>query len=346
MTKSFLSNRRNFLKCAGIAGLGAVVGVGISQRDRFESIPIGAAQTKTSHTRLALGTRVSMTAIHSSQTLAEDAIGAAFQDLQMMEQQFSRFNHSSPLCELNETQCLEHISDEMLEVLAKCQYFYQDTQGAFDITVQPLLDMFAKSFAADKEPTSADIEALLPLIGAEKLSLKGRSLRLPKAGMALSLDGVVPGFIADRAAAILQRHQIEHYLIDAGGEIRVQGDSLGGSGWRIAIQDPHKGNNFPGILQLHNGGVSTSGNYEAVYSANGEFHHIIDAKTGRSPQQNTSVTVLAPTAIEADILSTAVFVMSPSEGIGYINARSQYACLIIDKNGEQYASRNFVMQKA
>ncbi|MFA5624672.1 MAG: FAD:protein FMN transferase, partial [Bradymonadales bacterium] len=211
----------------------------------------------------------------------------------------------------------------------------------FDITVQPILDLFAKSYERGKEPSEADIQSILPSIGADKLQVRGRSLYLSAEGMALSFDGVVPGYIADRAARILEGYGIKRYLVDAGGELRASGNGPSGGAWRVAVQDPKKEQNYPAVISLDRGAVSTSGSYESFYSDNGDFHHIVNAKTGRSPAQTTSVTVLAPTAIEADILSTALFVMPITEGLAYINARPQYSCLIIEKDGALFKSDNF-----
>ncbi len=332
--------RRSFLKLLGLGGAAAATGAVIANRDKFESLPHDG-QYRVSQSKRAIGTQVDITAIGASKAQTEDAVMAAFEDVAAMERMFTRFDNQSPVSEANALSHLDHVPQEMASLLQTCDFYYRDTQGAFDITVKPVLDLIQKAARENRNPTNSEIEDILPFIGADKLDFHENKLAL-RENMGITLDGATPGFIADRMANILEQRGIAHYLINAGGEIRVAGHPQHTDTWRVAIQDPQKKGNYPGVLALQSGAVSTSGNYEIFFGNDKVFHHIVDAHTGRSPNM-ASVTVVAPTALQADILSTAFFVMSREQALAYCQSHPQIACLLIDNEGHRTTSPNFAM---
>ena len=333
-------NRRTFIKLSALAGLGTIAGIGIAKRETIEAELLHHGMYRVSQSKNAIGTHVDITAIGTSRMQAEDAVTDAFELVNTYENLFTRYDHKSPVSELNEEGRLEHVSPELALMFKTCDFYHHETKGAFDITVKPCIDLFKSCAEAGRHPTEEEIAQTVQHVGADKLHLKDNQLYIPE-GMGITLDGVAPGFIADRVSELLFARGINHYLVNAGGEIRTFGKPLDGDSWRIAIQDPNHRNEFPGFLALNHGAVSTSGNYEIFYGQDRIFHHIVDAKTGKSPTTNVSVTVTAPTATEADILSTALFVMSPQEALNYVSQHPAVACLIIDKDGNQIQSPNF-----
>jgi thiamine biosynthesis lipoprotein len=333
-------NRRSFLKLSALAGLGAAAGIAIAKRETIESVLLHDGMYRVSVSRPAIGTHVDITAIGKSKMQTEDAVAAAFDHIARYENLFTRYDHKSPVCELNETGRIDHIDDDLFAMLQTCDAYHRDTNGAFDITVKPCIDLFKACADAGRKPTEAEIAQIVPRIGADKLRLSANGLYIPE-GMGITLDGVAPGFIADRVAQLLQNSGIHNYLVNAGGEIRTAGKPLNGQSWRIAIQDPSHQNNYPGFIALNEGAVSTSGNYEIFFGPDRMYHHIVNASTGKSPNTSVSVTVTAPTATQADILSTALFVMTPQQALDYTARHPEIACLIIDSNGNQIASPNF-----
>ena len=337
-------NRRTFLQLLGLTGAAAATGVALAHYDAFDTLAHDG-QYRVLMTRNAIGTHVDITALGPSQAATEDAVHAAFEDVAQMEQMLTRFGNTSPVCELNAEGRYSHIPEPMVELLGACAYFHQDTAGAFDITVKPLLDLMQQAAIRGRNPSESEIGDALAHVGADRiqaqLMAKSDELRLAE-GMGITLDGAAPGFIADRVAQILREHGIRDFLVNAGGEIRTAGHPAESRGWRIAIQDPQKHGNYPGFLELGDTAVSTSGNYEIYYGADRAFHHIVDARSGHSPAR-ASVTVTAPTALEADILSTALFVMTPQDALRYVERHPQYACLIIDNDGNRTASPNLAL---
>jgi thiamine biosynthesis lipoprotein len=134
---------------------------------------------------------------------------------------------------------------------------------------------------------------------------------------------------------------VENHLINAGGDIRTKGAKPDKKAWTVAIQDPQKKKSYPDIIHMKDGAVATSGNYEVYFDREKMFHHIVDPRTGLSPELSTSVSVLADTTVEADALSTSVFVMNPVQGTAFINSRLRCESLVIAKDGTQLKSKGW-----
>ena len=333
-------NRRTFIKISALAGIGTLTGIGVANRDKIEAELFNHGMYRVSQSKAAIGTHVDITAFGESRMKLEDAVSDAFQEIQKYENLFTRYDHKSPVCELNEEGHLDHIDADLASLLDTCSVYHRDTNGAFDITVKPCIDLFKSCAENGRQPTDNEIASAVSRVGAEKLYLSGNKLYIPE-GMGITLDGVAPGFIADRISELLVSRGITNYLINAGGEIRTSGHPMNGQNWRIAIQDPNHQNQYPGFIALNQGAVSTSGSYEIFYGSDRMFHHIVNARTGKSPNTSVSVTVTAPTATEADILSTALFVMSPQEALDYTSKHPSIACFIIDNEGNHIKSPNF-----
>jgi thiamine biosynthesis lipoprotein len=325
-------NRRDFLKLSGIFGLG------------FATSPIGVSSTeaakfdkrlyKVSKSRIAMGTIVSMTVLDPSADHAEEAITCAFQEIERLTKLMSRYNPDTPLSHLNRHQVLAEAPPELLFVIKKSMYYHQISNGLFDITVKPLLDVLAQSRKGPKTilPNEEKITRLLNLVDANQILLSEKDITLMREGMGITLDGIAKGFIVDRAVEKLRKQGIRHALLNAGGDIRTIGDKGNKRPWKIAIEDPLKKKNYPDTVALTNSSIATSGNYEVFFDQEKVFHHIINPKTGLSPLINASVSVKASTAMEADALSTTLFVLGPTQGIRLINALPHCEGLIITRN--------------
>jgi thiamine biosynthesis lipoprotein len=126
---------------------------------------------------------------------------------------------------------------------------------------------------------------------------------------------------------------IVNHLINGGGDIRTSGAAAKGQPWTVAIQDPAKQKHYPDVIRMTSGAIATSGNYEIFYDREKVFHHIVNGRTGLSPEISASVTVRAATVMDADALATSVFVMQPTAGIGFINGQPGCECLVVANNG-------------
>lgn len=324
--------RRSFLKYSGLLGVGTVA-ASILPAEYAEAFLFNRNEYKVTKTRLAMGTFVAMTAIHPSRDQAEEAFGRAFDEITRLSRLLSRHDSSSPLAELNRTGRLSDVPGELRDVVVESLAFHQQTRGRFDVTVAPLIDLYQACAAAGREPNEAEISRVLDVIGGDGVRADGSSLVLTRPGMGVTLDGIAKGYIVDRASDVLRRYGIDNHLINAGGDIRTCGCAARGKKWSVAIQDPQKRKEYPDIINMESGAIATSGNYEVYYDQEKLFHHIVNGRSGHSPRLSASVSVIAPTVLEADALSTAVFVLEPQEGIEFINRRPRCECLVIGRQG-------------
>ncbi|MCP4574692.1 MAG: FAD:protein FMN transferase, partial [Deltaproteobacteria bacterium] len=300
-------NRRSFLKLSGLLGLG-VTSVGILPATA-ETVKFNNEFYKVSETRSAMGTYVSMTLFHPSRDKAEEAMGRAFEEIDRLTGLMNRFDQATAVAQLNNEGFLNDVPPEVAEVVARALGYYQISHGTFDISVKPVIDLFKKNFAEKKTPLpeNTELDKALELVGSDKIEINGRTIRFKKPGVGITLDGIAKGYIVDRASTVLGRHQVKGHLINAGGDIRTSGAGRDKKPWTVAIQDPQKKRQYPDIIHMTDGAIATSGNYEVYYDREKMFHHIVNPKTGMSPDLNASVSVLADTAMDADALSTSVF---------------------------------------
>jgi len=334
-------NRRSFIKLSGFLGLG-VASASIVPITA-EAMKFNKRMYKVSKTRVAMGTFVSMTLIHSSRDKAEEAMGRAFDEIERLTGLMNRFDETTAVAQLNKEGYLREIPPQVAHVVARALYYHRLSQGTFDITVKPVVDLFRERLGGENKaaPTEKELNQALELVGAHKIELRERSICFREPGMGITLDGIAKGYIVDKASEILTEHKIKNHLINAGGDIRTIGAKADKRPWTVAIQDPLKRKIYPDIIQMRDGAIATSGNYEIYFDQEKMFHHIVDPRTGLSPELSTSVSVMANTTMEADALSTSVFVMNPFKGAGFINSLPQCECLVIANDGTLLKSRGW-----
>lgn len=334
-------NRRSFLKFSGLLGLGAA-SAGLVPITA-EAVMFNKKLHKVSKTRVAMGTIVSMTLIHPSKDEAEEAMGRAFQEIDRLTGLMNRFDRATAVGQLNREGFLKDIPPEVAQVVGRALDYHRVSRGTFDISVKPIVDLFREKFQGKgaTAPTDLEISRALELVNARDIHIKGRNITFAKPGMGITLDGIAKGYIVDRASAVLAKRGIANHLINAGGDIRTMGTRLDRKPWTVAIQDPKKNKQYPDIIHMRNGAIATSGNYEVYFDREKMFHHIVNPGTGLSPELSTSVSVVANTAMDADALSTSVFVMAPKDGAAFIDTLPNCECLVISRSGAQIKSRGW-----
>jgi thiamine biosynthesis lipoprotein len=334
-------DRRSFIKLSGLLGLG-LASPGIFPLTA-EAVKFNRKMYKVSKTRLAMGTFVSMTLIHTSRDEAEELMGQAFEEVDRLSALMNRYDEGTAVGQLNCEGHLNGIPPEVAEVVSRALYYHRLSQGNFDITVKPIIDLFKEKMGENEKafPTDKELRKALELVGSNHVELKGSAITFRKPGMGITLDGIAKGYIVDRASERLAAHNIKNHLINAGGDIRTMGTKADNKPWTVAIQDPLKKRNYPDIIHMNTGAIATSGNYEIYFDREKMFHHIVDPRTGISPHMSTSVSVIAPTTMDADALATGVFVMNPVKGTGFINSLRQTESLIVAKDGTQLKSKGW-----
>jgi len=267
------------------------------------------------------------------------AIQSAFLEVERIERIFSVYRPESPLARLNESlqtgSGLFSLEDEILQVLAQALRDAKISGGAFDPSAGPLINLWG--FGSEKKRTSPPshtaIASALQSSGFQDLHIdteKGQIEALKK-GMCLNLGGIAKGYAIDRAVSVLKMKGISRGLVSFGSSTY----GFGTPGWRMAIQDPRKGGAIE-TLTLFDQALATSGDYERCFVYQGKrFSHLIDPRSGQPVSGMASVSVLAPTAMAADALSTAAFVLGKDAGETFLEKIPEIAGLLIsDAAGE------------
>ena len=253
---------------------------------------------------IALGAAASITIAHPD---ALTIIGHARAEISRLERIFSLYRADSALSRLNATGRLADPPFEMLELLSLCDAIASRTAGTFDPTVQPLWALYAEAFAAGRTPTDRQIAAARRRVGWQHVQITHRAVAFTRTGMALTLNGIAQGYIADKVAALLERHGITDVLVDM-GEITARGHQPDGTPWRVVIADPTGGASQKSV-HLRDRAIATSAPLGTAFDADGTIGHILDPRTGKPGGKWRQVSVVAPSAARADGLSTAFCLM-------------------------------------
>ncbi len=313
-------SRRKFMQ--GLLGTAAVV-----------SVPtLSFAKNSFKETRLLMGTIVDINIADGSSLQASEAIDLAFSEMKRLITMFDRHN-SSVISSLNNDGMVSDCPQEFLQVLEQAKSYGNLSSNAFDMTVLPVLNLLEKG-ASHKEAYEA-----LNLVGQDKVLVSGNKIKFANKEMAITLDGIAKGFIVDMAAKKIEELGIGSYMINAGGDIRCRLANMRERSFKVAIEDPKKQANYPEIVSLRNGAIATSGGYERNFSSN--QNHLINPRNGKSPDNKFSVSVKAPTAMQADALATTLSVMSKDKALNLVERFNDHACLIVDSSGIITKSMNW-----
>lgn len=284
----------------------------------------------------ALGTTVSLLVLHEDAGRAQAALAEALAAIQAVDALMSLYRDDSQIAVLNRTGAIDGPDARVLEVLRYAQDLSARTEGAFDVTVQPLWLAFSQAKARGELPEPDELQAARARIGWQRLSVTDDRVRLDP-GMAVTLNGLAQGYAADQALAALRRHGIAHALIDA-GEFDALGRRQDGRSWTLGVRHPRDADALAARLVVDGRALATSGDYETVFSADFRHHHIFDPAIGDSPTELASATVLARSALEADGLSTAFMVLGAERSLALAASLAGVDTLLIGKDGRRWQS--------
>ena len=312
----------------------AVVGVGGALSGSLVAALLRDARVhRVAQTRTRMGTVVTITVLHPDADDARGIVDRAFTELERLEALLSRHRPDTPVARLNRTGALRTAPPELLEVLGRASTYAALTEGAFDVTVAPLLDLYEARFAPSdaRPPSPAEVSRALSLVDHRAIRVDGAAVTFDRPGMSITLDGIAKGYIVDRTAEVLAAAGAERVLVNAGGDMA---SSEGGARdpWTIAIQDPRDASGVVEVLRLGGECVATSGDYMNTFTEDRRHHHIVDPRTGYSPGDASSVTVVAQTAMDADALSTAALVLGPERGLALLEALRGVEGMIVGKS--------------
>lgn len=266
---------------------------------------------------------------------ADDLVRQCLAEAHRLEKVYSLYQPSSDLVQLNNAGWLDHPAPELLEVLSTSRGLWEASGGAFDPSVQPLWRLYADWFSSpDADPAgppAALRERTLARVGFEAVEIGSSAVRLQRPGMMLTLNGIAQGHMTDRVADLLRRQGLEHVLV-AFGEIRALGSRPDHAPWRIGLSAP--GVTHAGRLAITDRAVATSAGVASPFGDGRSYNHIVDPRTGLSPRLHAAVSVVAPNAMLADGLSTAISLVSPAKARSLLTQYDATEAYLTSEHGE------------
>ncbi len=262
---------------------------------------------------------------------AEELRGPVERRLDELEAKLSRYRPESLVNRLRfgDLSCAE--DPDLRRLLRHAHEVSLETEGAFDITVAPLVDLWKAARKAGRPPGPGEIRETLSRVGYRLLGEDGLDVaRLTGAGGSIDPGGIAKGFMADEILKLLKRNGVRKALVEIGGDLSAYNE-LDDRLFRIGIRDPLQGDRLFGVIRFEGGSVVTSGNYERGFEIAGRrYGHIVDPRTG-IPTADTplSVTVMAPTGWKADAWATALYVMGPEKGLRAAKAHRIEALFVL-----------------
>ena len=288
-----------------------------------------------------MGTRIYVEAWHTNPIEGEQALDAVMADMHRIDALMSHYRPDSQISLINTRAALEPVTvdPELFDLIRTSIHFSEITEGAFDITYASVGYLY--DYPRHVHPTEAQIKAALPGINYKNLVLDAEhhSVKFGHEGMRIDLGGIAKGYACDRGVEILKRFGVAHAIVTAGGDSRLLGDR-NGKPWTIGIRHPDDKNKVVLTMPLMDVGISTSGDYERYFEEGGvRYHHIIDPKTGESPHEVRSVTIIGPTATDTEGWSKGVFIKGPVEGLRLIEQHPEMDAVVVDRNGKVWYSK-------
>lgn len=288
-----------------------------------------------------MGTTYSVKWVDANEARVQGLQHRADEALAVVNKQMSTYDPNSELSTFNKLPAGSEmeVSDALAFVVSEALRISADSDGAFDATVGPLVNLwgFGPNGRIEKAPTETEIQALRPRIGYSNISVLDSPTRLKKSGdQYLDLSAIAKGYGVDVLAALLEEQGITNYLVEIGGELRARGVKPEGEQWRVAIESPVSSERSIGrIINVKDTGIATSGDYRNYFEDNGvRFSHTIDPSTARPiTHRLASVTVLRPTCAEADALATTLMVMGDEAGYEFAKSRGIAAYFLVKDAG-------------
>ena len=310
-----------------------MIGTGACQNNNYKIVLING---------LTMGTTYSIKIKTADAVVNQEKIRADIEKILLeINQKMSTYIVDSELSVINFSNSLDSnlISDDLFKVISHANTISKTTNGAFDITVGPLVNLwgFGPNKSENKIPSNEEIELIKKNIGYMKIYLNKETTSIKKLhpDLYVDLSGIAKGFAVDKIALYLNSYNLENYLVEIGGELIAKGTNEDNEVWQIGIENPN--NNLAKIIGLKDIAMATSGDYRNYFEKNGvRYSHTINPNTGKPIKHKlASITVLDKTAMNADALATAFMVLGPAKTIELANELKIGVYLII-KNDENF----------
>jgi thiamine biosynthesis lipoprotein len=287
-----------------------------------------------------MGTRFGILAYARDESAAKKGAKAAFARVAELNRIMSDYDSTSELMRLCGKAGGEpvKVSDELFFVLARSQKVARESEGAFDVTVGPVVRLWRVARRTTKLPDETRLKKALALVGYKNVELdeKAKTVKLLKKGMQLDLGGIAKGYAADEMLRVLAKHGLSRALVSCGGDLAARDAPPGKDAWTVAIAPVDAKKEGPRYLKLVNAAVSTSGDAEQYIEIDGKrYSHIVDPRTGIGLVGRMSATVIAPDGITADSLTKVVAVLGAKKGFALIEKYKGVSARLVTKTDEK-----------
>ncbi|MDD5748826.1 MAG: FAD:protein FMN transferase [Actinomycetota bacterium] len=305
----------------------------------------GHSSTYHSPTIFTMDTTLDITIEGRGKNSKNDA-EACFEVARRIESKTSRFKKESDVSKINKLAGISpvKVSDDTFQIINRSFELSKLTDGAFDITIAPVMKIWGFYGKKYKIPETSEIKEALELVGWKKVKIDSasRTVMLTKKGMEIDLGGIAKGYALDELCRTLRKRGVRSALVNFGGSIGVVGKRPDGKDWVIGIRNPRgQGADILGEVRVKNCFISTSGDYERFFTKNNKrYFHIFDPSTGFNPENTISATVIGSSGTTTDAFSTALVVMGAENGIPFMDGMKNYSCLVVDSNGKVLKSKN------
>lgn len=276
----------------------------------------------------------------------EKALLEAEKEINRLEKLFSPTIEQSEIFVINQYAAKQTVtvSKDTFDLIEKAKEYCNITEGAFDITIAPVVKAWGFTEEVKRVPSDEEIQQKLQLVDNNKLHIdkQNSTVYLENENMSIDLGGIAKGYASNKVNEILKKNGVSSAVISLGGNVSVTGKRPDGTKWRIAVQDPMNSEGYVGILNVEDTSVITSGVYQRFFEQNGKkYHHIIDTKTGK-PTQNglLSVTIVCDNGAMADALSTSVMVAGLQKGSELWRKLDNFGMIVITDSNEMYISED------
>lgn len=278
----------------------------------------------------ALGVEAGMQFLHYSRAAVAKAVAASVAEIYRLEAIFSLYRDESELVRLNRDGRLDRASPELIAVLAEARRISEISNGAFDITVQPLWALHRRHYANGTTPKEREVRAILELVDYRGVEVSGQKVYLARPGMRLTLNGIAQGYITDRVAELVRAEGFDRVLLQLG---ETFGIAPADAPWRIGIEGWSDDTGVP-TIPLASAAIATSAGASTPLGA--YKHHIFDPVEGGSPHQYSSVAVIADRALGADALSTAIYAAPAWKSGQILRDGGGLQAFIVRRRGESH----------
>jgi len=258
---------------------------------------------------IALGAPSNITLFHHNKKEAQKILNKSIKQISKLENLFSLYKSDSQLSILNREGFYDNPDKEMIKLFNLSMQYSALTEGAFDITVQPLWQLYNKSFSKDKmPPKEKDINKILDLINWKSIEISENKINYSNKGMSVTLNGIAQGYITDKVTETLINYGVNNTLIQL-GEYRAIGKHPDNRKWKLLLSNPEHSASI-GEIEFENSAVATSAGKGTTFDQYGMHHHIFNPKDGLSSNNILQATVTSKSATEADALATSFLIMN------------------------------------